>query len=72
MYFHTPNENSNNFPMQFKKAEPDNETPKLLREFVDNKKLGIGHLTFEDDTMYIIYSNEHGVPPLVVESNECR
>lgn len=71
VYFHTPNENCDDFPMRFEETVSDNEIPELLRKFVYNKKFGIGHLTLEDDTVYIIYSNEHGVPPLVVESNEC-
>lgn len=70
VYFHTPNENKDNFPVRFQEAVADSVTPQLFREFVDNKKFLIGHFTFEGDTVYVVYSKDHGISPLAVEGNE--
>ena len=62
VYLHTPNENSDNFPMKFEEVVWDNEVPEFLEEFVDLKQYEFGHFSFDEGLVYVIYSKQCGIP----------
>lgn len=61
VYLHTPNENSDNFPFDIEGVSWDAEVPQHLRRFMTGS-YEFGYFTWEDGTVYVIYSRDVGVP----------
>jgi hypothetical protein len=61
VYGHTPNENSDNFPIKFDEATWNTKVPKMLEDLIDTTRFEFGSVKYDDETVYFIYSKNHGI-----------